>query len=77
MGVGRGRDNESPARWQCLPWEREESSGTVSCILICFVLILWEVRRDGQFHSGLADFKVLGDIQVETPVENWIHMPET
>lgn len=51
----------------------------MSCILICFVLILWEVRRDGQFHSGLADFKVLGDIQVENPVENWIHMhmPET
>ena len=49
----------------------------MSCILICFVLILWEVRRDGQFHSELDDFKVLVDIQVENPVENWIHMPET
>jgi hypothetical protein len=71
----RGRDNEILLDGSVL--EIGKLRGRACCILICFVLILWEVRRNSQFCVGLVDFKVPVDIQVENPGEIWIHLPET
>ena len=53
----RGRDNEILLDGSVL--EIGKLRGRACCILICFVLILWKVRRNSQFCVGLVDFKYL------------------
>lgn len=57
----RGRDDEKLLDGSVF-FRREKLEGKVYCILFCFVLILWKVRRGDRFYIGFVGFKVIIDI---------------